>query len=63
MKNRWDEKEKKQDDQFIYLFIYFLFRAAPKAYGSSQARALIGPTAASLSYSCQPMPQPQQRQI
>ena len=52
MKNRWDEKEKKQDDQFIYLFIYFLFRAAPKAYGSSQARGLIGPTAAGLSYSC-----------
>ena len=37
---------------FYYLFIYFcLFRAAPTAYGSSQARG------SNLSYSCWPRPQ------
>ena len=34
---------------------FFLFRAAPVAYGSSPARGR--------SYSCQPTPQPQQRRI
>ena len=33
---------------FIYLFIYILFRAAPEAHGSFQARGLIGVRAASL---------------
>ena len=33
-------------DLIIYLFIYFLlFRAAPAAYGSSQARGRIGAVA------------------
>ena len=32
---------------FIYLFIYFLFRPAPAAYGNSQARGPIGAAAAS----------------
>ena len=37
---------------FIYLFIYFwLSRAAPMAYGSSQARGQIGATAANLHHS------------
>ena len=39
---------------FIYLFIYLficLFRAAPSAYGSSQARGLIGDKAAGLCHS------------
>ena len=35
---------------FIYLFI-LLFRAAPAAYGGSQARGQIGATAASLCHS------------
>ena len=35
---------------FIYLFIY-LFRAAPEAYGSSQARGVIRVTAAGLHHS------------
>ena len=37
----------------IYLFIYCVFRATPTAYGSSQARGLIGAVAAGLidSYS------------
>ena len=38
----------------IYLFIYFLillFRAIPAAYGGSQARGLIGATAAGLRHS------------
>ena len=39
---------------FIYLFSFCLFRAAPVAYGSSQARGGIGAVAASL------WPQPQQ---
>ena len=30
------------------------------AYGSSQARGRMGATAADLSYSCQPTPQPEQ---
>ena len=34
---------------FIYLF-FLLFRAAPTAYGSSQARGRIGATAASLHH-------------
>ena len=34
--------------EFIYLFIYLLFRATPAAYGRFQARGLIRATAASL---------------
>ena len=36
---------------YLYLFIFCLFRAAPSAYGVSQARGLIGTTAASLHHS------------
>jgi len=36
---------------FIYLFVFCLFRAAPAAYGGSQARGLIGTVAASLHHS------------
>ena len=36
---------------FIYLFILLVFRASPVAYGGSQARGLIGTTAASLRHS------------
>ena len=36
---------------FIYLFIFCFFRAACVAYGSSQARGLIGAAAASLCHS------------
>ena len=39
---------------FFFFFVFCLFRAMPAAYGGSQARDLIGDTAAS---------QPQQRQI
>ena len=36
----------------IYLYIYFFFpRAAPEAYGGSQARSLIGAVAVVLSHS------------
>jgi len=38
-------------------------RAAPVAYGGSQAMRLIGAGAASLHHSCQPTPQPQQCRI
>ena len=42
--------------QFIYLFFvlfhfFGLFRTTPAAYGGSQARGLIGATAASLHHS------------
>ena len=37
----------------MFLFLFFLFRAALAAYGSSQARGLIGATAASLHHSSQ----------
>ena len=40
----------------FYLFIYLIFRAAPAAYGSSQARGWIGATAGA-------MPQSQQHRI
>ena len=37
---------------FVCLFVYFLhFRAAPMAYGSSQAGGLIGAAAAGLHHS------------
>ena len=36
---------------FIYLFIYCLFRAAPVAYGGSQARGPIGAVATGLHHS------------
>ena len=35
----------------IYLFIFWLVRAAPVAYGNSQARGLIGAAAAGLCHS------------
>ena len=54
-------------DSFHLLFFFFcLFRATPVAYGGSQARDLVGATAASLRHShhnarskphLQPMPQ------
>ena len=42
--------------QYVFVFVFvlsfvFFFRAAPEAYGGSQARDLIGATAASL-YHC-----------
>ena len=52
---------------FFFLFSFLLFRATPMAYGGSQARCLIGATAASLCQShnntgskphLQPTPQP-----
>ena len=36
---------------FVSFFVFCLFRAAPKAYGSSQARGRIGATAAGLHHS------------
>ena len=36
---------------FMYLFIFVFSRAAPMAYGNSQARGPIGPIAASLCHS------------
>ena len=36
---------------FVFLF-FFLFRATPAAYGSSQARGRIGAAAAGLRHSC-----------
>ena len=49
----------------IFIYVFSLFRAAPVAHGSSQARGPLGATAAGQSYSCwpQPQPQPQPRQI
>ena len=50
---------------FFFFLILFLFRAPSKAYGSSQARGLIGAAAAGLHHSkarstshLQPIPQP-----
>ena len=34
-----------------FLFLFLLLRATPATYGGSQARSLIGPTAASLHHS------------
>ena len=42
---------------FLFLFFAFFFRAAPEAYGGSQARGLIGAVAAG------PRPQPRQIQV
>ena len=36
---------------FYFLFIFLLFRAAPSVYGGSQARGLLGATAAGLHHS------------
>ena len=36
---------------FFFVLFFFLFRAAPLAYGGSQARGRIGPAAASLCHS------------
>ena len=41
-------------------FFFFPFKAAPMAYGGSQARGPIGATAAGLHHSHRPTPQPQQ---
>ena len=38
-------------DSFFVLFLFLLFKATPVAYGGSQARGLIGATAASHSHS------------
>ena len=35
----------------VYIFFFCLFGAAPMAYGGSQARSLIGATAANLHHS------------
>ena len=35
----------------FFFFFFFFFRAAPAAYGSSQARGPVGATAASLHHS------------
>ena len=56
--------------QPFYFFIFLLLRAAPKAYGGSQARGLIGAVSAGLPHShsnagsnpCL-QPTPQQHQI
>ena len=42
---------------FILFYYFCLFRAAPEAYGGSQAKGW------NPSYNCWPIPQPQQRQI
>ena len=42
--------ESLSDFEFVYLFIFCLFRAALEAHGSSQARGRIGATAASLHH-------------
>ena len=36
---------------FCFVFVFLLFRAIPTAYGGSQARALIGTTAAGVHHS------------
>ena len=36
---------------FFFFFVFFLFKAAPAAYGGSQARDLIGAVAAGLHHS------------
>ena len=36
---------------YFFIFIFCLFRAAPTAYGGSQARSLIGAIAAGLHHS------------
>ena len=41
---------------FLFIYLFNLFRAVPAAYGNSQARGQI-------SCSCQPTPQPQQHHI
>ena len=47
----------------LSLSLFFLFRTASLAYGSSQARGWIGAAAAGLCCRCWPMPQLQQCQI
>ena len=42
----------------LLFFFFFFFRATDVAYGSSQARDRIRPTAASLHYSSQVIPDP-----
>ena len=42
------KREYKREGQREILFIYFLFRAEPKAYGSSQGRGPMGTAAAGL---------------
>ena len=39
------------DSLLLFLFVFFLFRATSVAYGSSQARGLMGATAAGLHHS------------
>ena len=49
-------------DCFSTYFFFFLFRAAPTAYGSSQTRDPIGAAAAGLHHShCNPESKPQLR--
>ena len=35
---------------FCFVFFFFYFRAAPEAYGGSQARGRVGTTAAGLGH-------------
>ena len=44
-------KEKQILEDFFFFFLFAFSRAAPKAYGGSQARGLIGAVAASLRHS------------
>ena len=41
-----------QSQEDFFFFFFGLFRAAPMTYGGSQARGLIGATAAGLHHSC-----------
>ena len=43
---------------FIFIYLFLLFRAAPMAYGGSQAKGLIRPTAAGLLAYAIAMPDP-----
>ena len=52
-----ESKVELQRDFFFFFFFFCLFRAAPEAFGGSQARGQIRATTA------QAMPHPQQHQI
>ena len=47
LKDNWRKKKTQEQEKFWFL----LFRAAPMEYGGSQARGLIGATAAGLHHS------------
>ena len=50
-------KTKRISRVFFWFFFFLVFRAAPMAYGGSQARG------SNQSYGCWPTPQPQQHRI